>query len=100
MLDNLTLDQMRVLIAERKRELFRCGPPARPCAVCREPSRLQTLEEKPSSGAFRSVRQTPVLTDAGRMCSTMRAGVLRAEALRTHARKTMAGGTEPELHSR
>src|SRR5882762_3910917 len=97
MLDNLTLDQMRVLIAVAEAGSFSAAARRLGRVQSAVSQAVQTLEENLRLALFDRSGKTPVLTDAGRMVlNDARQVVLRAEALRTHA-ETMAGGTEPEL---
>jgi DNA-binding transcriptional LysR family regulator len=97
MLDNLTLDQMRVLIAVAEAGSFSAAARRLGRVQSAVSQAVQTLEENLRLALFDRSGKTPVLTDAGRIVlNDARQVVLRAEALRTHA-ETMAGGTEPEL---
>ena len=97
MLDNLTLDHMRVLIAVAEAGSFSAAARRLGRVQSAVSQAVQTLEENLRLALFDRSGKTPVLTDAGRMVlNDARQVVLRAEALRTHA-ETMAGGTEPEL---
>src|SRR6516164_2406995 len=97
MLDNLTLDQMRVLIAVAETGSFSAAARRLGRVQSAVSQAVQTLEENLHLRLFDRSRKTPVLTDAGRaMLIDARLVVQRADALRSHA-ETIAGGTEPEL---
>jgi DNA-binding transcriptional LysR family regulator len=97
MLDGLTLDQMRVLIAVAETGSFSAAARRLGRVQSAVSQSVQTLEETLRLTLFDRSRKTPVLTDAGRVVlNDARQVVQRADALRSHA-ETIAGGTEPEL---
>ena len=97
MIDNLTLDQMRVLIAVAEAGSFSAAARRLGRVQSAASQAMQTLEENLQLTLFDRSGKTPTLTDAGRMVlSDARQVVQRAEALRTHA-EGVAGGIEPEL---
>jgi len=97
MLDNLTLDQMRVLIAVAETGSFSAAARRLGRVQSAVSQAMQTLEENLRLTLFDRSAKTPVLTEAGRMVlNDARQVVQRAEALRTHA-EAVAGGSEPEL---
>src|SRR5262245_15059721 len=97
MLDNLTLDQMRVLIAVAEAGSFSAAARRLGRVQSAVSQAVQTLEENLRLTLFDRSGKTPVLTEAGRtLLSDARQVVLRADSLRTHA-EAIAGGTEPEL---
>jgi DNA-binding transcriptional LysR family regulator len=97
MLDNLTLDQMRVLIAVAETGSFSAAARRLGRVQSAISQAMQTLEENLRLTLFERSGKTRALTDAGRMVlNDARQVVQRAEALRTHA-EAVAGGTEPAL---
>src|SRR5262245_59581010 len=97
MIDNLTLDQMRVLVTVAEAGSFSAAARRLGRVQSAVSQAVQTLEDNLRLQLFDRSGKIPVLTDAGRMVlNDARQVILRAEALRTHA-ETMAGGTEPEL---
>ena len=97
MIDNLTLDQMRVLIAVAEAGSFSAAARRLGRVQSAASQAMQKLEENLQLTLFDRSGKTPTLTDAGRMVlSDARQVVQRAEALRTHA-EGVAGGIEPEL---
>jgi DNA-binding transcriptional LysR family regulator len=97
MLDSLTLDQMRVLIAVAETGSFSAAARRLGRVQSAVSQAVQTLEEILRLRLFDRAGKTPVLTDAGRaMLIDARLVVQRADTLRSHA-ETIAGGTEPEL---
>ena len=97
MVDNFTLDQMRVLIAVAEVGSFSAAARWLGRVQSAVSQAMQTLEENLQLTLFDRSGKTPTLTDAGRMVlSDARQVVQRAEALRTHA-EDVAGGIEPEL---
>jgi DNA-binding transcriptional LysR family regulator len=97
MLDNLTLDQMRVLIAVAEEGSFSAAARRLGRVQSAVSQAMQTLEENLRLTLFDRSAKTPVLTEAGRVVLTdARQVVQRADALRAHA-ETIAGGSEPEL---
>jgi DNA-binding transcriptional LysR family regulator len=97
MLDNLTLDQMRVLIAVAEAGSFSAAARRLGRVQSAVSQAVQTLEENLGLTLFDRSAKIPVLTEAGRVVlADARQVVLRAEALRTHA-ESIAGGAEPEL---
>ena len=97
MLDNLTLDQMRVLIAVAEEGSFSAAARRLGRVQSAVSQAIQTLEENLRLTLFDRSAKTPVLTDAGRVVlNDARQVVQRADALRMHA-ETIAGGSEPEL---
>ena len=97
MLDNLTLDQMRVLIAVAEEGSFSAAARRLGRVQSAISQAIQTLEENLRLTLFNRSAKTPVLTDAGRVVlNDARQVVQRADALRVHA-ETIAGGSEPEL---
>jgi DNA-binding transcriptional LysR family regulator len=97
MLDNLTLDQMRILIAVAEEGSFSAAARRLGRVQSAVSQAMQGLEENLRLTLFDRSGRTPVLTDAGRaVLNDARQVVQRADALRTRA-ETMAGGTEPEL---
>jgi Bacterial regulatory helix-turn-helix protein, lysR family len=97
MLDGLTLDQMRVLIAVAEAESFSAAARRLGCVQSAVSQSLQTLEQTMRLSLFDRSGKMPVLTDVGReVLHDARQVVQRADALRSHA-ETIAGGTEPEL---
>ena len=97
MLDNLTLDQMRVLIAVAEAGSFSAAARRLGRVQSAVSQAMQVLEETLRVTLFDRSAKTPVLTDAGRvLLNDARQVVQRADALRAHA-ETIAGGSEPEL---
>ena len=97
MLDNLTLDQMRALIAVAEEGSFSAAARRLGRVQSAVSQAMQTLEDNLSLPLFDRSGKTPALTEAGRaVLSDARQVVQRADALRTHA-EAIAGGTEPEL---
>jgi DNA-binding transcriptional LysR family regulator len=97
MLDSVTLDQMRVLIAVAETGSFSAAARRLGRVQSAMSQAVQTLEENLRLRLFDRAGKTPVLTDAGRaMLIDARLVVQRADALRSHA-EIIAGGTEPEL---
>lgn len=97
MLDNLTLDQMRILIAVAEEGSFSAAARRLGRVQSAVSQAIQTLEENLRLALFDRSAKTPVLTDAGRVVlNDARQVVQRADALRMHA-ETIAGGSEPEL---
>jgi DNA-binding transcriptional LysR family regulator len=97
MLDSLTLDQLRVLIAVAESGSFSAAARRLGRVQSAVSQAMQTLEENLRLKLFDRSGKTPALTDAGRMVlNDARQVVQRAEALRTHA-EAVAGGTEPSL---
>jgi DNA-binding transcriptional LysR family regulator len=97
MLDNLTLDQLRVLIAVAETGSFSAAARRLGRVQSGISQAVQTLEEVLGLTLFDRSRKTPVLTDAGRtVVDEARHVVRRADALRARA-ETIAGGMEPEL---
>lgn len=97
MLDNLTLDQMRVLIAVAEEGSFSAAARRLGRVQSAVSQAIQTLEENLRLTLFDRSAKTPALTDIGRVVlSDARQVVQRADALRAHA-ETIAGGSEPEL---
>src|SRR5215471_19366035 len=97
MLDGLTLDQMRVLIAVAEAGSFSAAARRLGRVQSAVSQSVQTLEETLRLTLFDRSGKTPVLTNAGRVVlNDARQVVQRADALRSHA-ETIAGGTEPEL---
>jgi DNA-binding transcriptional LysR family regulator len=97
MLDSLTLDQMRVLIAVAEAGSFSAAARRLGRVQSAVSQAIQTLEENLRLTLFDRSAKTPVLTDAGRVVlNDARQVVQRADALRAHA-ETIAGGSEPEL---
>ena len=97
MLDNLTLDQMRVLIAVAEEGSFSAAARRLGRVQSAVSQAIQTLEENLRLTLFDRSAKTPVLTDAGRVVlNDARQVVQRADALRMHA-ETIAGGSEPQL---
>ena len=97
MLDNLTLDQMRVLIAVAEEGSFSAAARRLGRVQSAVSQAMQGLEDNLRLSLFDRSGKTPALTDAGRaVLSDARQVVQRADALRTHA-EAIAGGTEPEL---
>jgi len=97
MLDGLTLDQMRVLIAVAEAGSFSAAARRLGRVQSAVSQSVQTLEETLRLTLFDRSGKTPVLTNAGRVIlNDARQVVQRADALRSHA-ETIAGGTEPEL---
>jgi DNA-binding transcriptional LysR family regulator len=97
MLDGLTLDQMRVLIAVAETGSFSAAARRLGRVQSAVSQSVQTLEETLRLTLFDRSGKTPVLTSAGRVVlNDARQVVQRADALRSHA-ETIAGGTEPEL---
>jgi DNA-binding transcriptional LysR family regulator len=97
MLDSLTLDQMRVLIAVAETGSFSAAARRFGRVQSGISQAVQTLEEILHLTLFDRSGKTPVLTDAGRtVLNDARQVVQRADALRAHA-ETIAGGAEPEL---
>ena len=100
MLDNLTLDQMRVLIAVAEEGSFSAAARRLGRVQSAVSQAMQTLEENLRLTLFDRSGKTPALTEAGRMVlNDARQVVQRAEALRTHA-EAVAGGTEGSWRSR
>jgi DNA-binding transcriptional LysR family regulator len=96
MLDNLTLDQMRVLIAVVEEGSFSAAARRLGRVQSAVSQAIQTLEDNLRLTLFDRAK-TPVLNDAGRVVlNDARQVVQRADALRMHA-ETIAGGSEPEL---
>lgn len=97
MLDNLTLDQMRVLIAVAEEGSFSAAARRLGRVQSAVSQAMQTLEENLRLALFDRSGKTPALTDVGRaVLGDARQVVQRADALRTHA-EAIAGGAEPEL---
>lgn len=97
MLDSLTLDQMRVLIAVAEAGSFSAAARKLGRVQSAVSQAMQVLEETLRVRLFDRSAKIPVLTDGGRMVlNDARQVVQRADALRSHA-ETIAGGTEPEL---
>jgi DNA-binding transcriptional LysR family regulator len=97
MLDGLTLDQMRMLIAVAEAGSFSAAARRLGRVQSAVSQSVQTLEETLRLTLFDRSGKTPVLTNAGRVVlNDARQVVQRADALRSHA-ETIAGGTEPEL---
>lgn len=97
MIDNLTLDQMRVLITVAEQGSFSAAARRLGRVQSAVSQAMQTLEENLRLTLFDRSAKTPVLTDAGRVVlDDARQVVQRADALRAHA-ETIAGGSEPEL---
>jgi DNA-binding transcriptional LysR family regulator len=97
MLDNLTLDQMRVLIAVAEEGSFSAAARRLGRVQSAVSQAMQTLEDNLRLSLFDRSAKTPALTEAGRVVlSDARQVVQRADALRTHA-EAIAGGTEPGL---
>jgi DNA-binding transcriptional LysR family regulator len=97
MLDSLTLDQMRVLIAVAEAGSFSAAARRLGRVQSAVSQAMQVLEETLRVTVFDRSGKIPVLTDAGRMMlNDARQVVQRADALRSHA-ESIAGGTEPEL---
>lgn len=97
MLDNLTLDQMRALIAVAETGSFSAAARRLGRVQSAVSQAMQTLEENLRLPLFDRSGRTPALTDAGRMVlNDARQVVQRAEALRIHA-EAVAGGAEADL---
>src|SRR6516164_7940027 len=97
MLDSLTLDQMRVLIAVAETGSFSAAARRLGRVQSAVSQSVQALEENLRLTLFDRSRKMPILTDAGRaLLNDARQVVQRADALRSHA-ETIAGGTEAEL---
>jgi DNA-binding transcriptional LysR family regulator len=97
MLDNLTLDHLRVLIAVAETGSFSAAARRLGRVQSGISQAVQTLEEVLRLALFDRSRKTPILTDAGRtVLDDARQVVGRADALRARA-ETIAGGMEPEL---
>jgi DNA-binding transcriptional LysR family regulator len=97
MLDNLTLDHMRVLIAVAETGSFSAAARRLGRVQSAISQAVQTLEDILRLPLFDRSGKTPVLTETGRaILNDARQVVQRADALRTRA-EAIAGGTEPEL---
>ncbi len=97
MLDALTLDQMRILIAVAEAGSFSAAARRLGRVQSAVSQSMQTLEETLRLSLFDRSGKTPVLTDAGRVVlEDARQVVQRADAMRNHA-ESIAGGTEPAL---
>src|ERR1700735_1636874 len=97
MIDSLTLDQMRVLIAAAAAGSF--SAPARKLGRVQSAisQSIQTLETTLGLVLFDRSGKTPRLTDAGQaLVGDARALIAGARAIRARA-QSMAGGGEPEL---
>lgn len=97
MLDGLTLDQMRILIAVAETGSFSAAARRLGRVQSAVSQSVQTLEGTLRLQLFDRSGKTPVLTEAGRVVlDDARQVVQRADALRNHA-ESIAGGTEPAL---
>lgn len=97
MLDNLTLDQLRILIAVAEEGSFSAAGRRLGRVQSAVSQSIQTLEETLQLTLFDRSGKIPTLTDAGRsVLANARMVVQRADALRNHA-ESIAGGTEPDL---
>ncbi|MDX2201233.1 MAG: LysR family transcriptional regulator [Hyphomicrobiaceae bacterium] len=97
MLDGLTLDQLRILMAVAETGSFSAAARRLGRVQSAVSQSIQTLEETLRLTLFDRAGKTPVLTEAGRaVLADARQVVQRADALRNHA-ESIAGGTEPEL---
>jgi DNA-binding transcriptional LysR family regulator len=93
-LDDLTLDQMRVLIAVTEAESFSAAARRLGRVQSAVSQSVQALEQTMRLSLFDRSGKMPVLTDVGReVLHDARQVVQRADA--QHA-ETIAGGTEPE----
>ena len=97
MLDALTLDQMRILIAVADTGSFSAAARRLGRVQSAVSQSMQTLEDTLRLSLFDRSGKTPVLTEAGRVVlDDARQVVQRADAMRNHA-ESIAGGTEPAL---
>lgn len=97
MLDVLTLDQMRMLIAVAETGSFSAAARRLGRVQSAVSQAMQTLEDTLRLSLFDRSGKTPVLTEVGRVVlSDARQVVQRADAMRNRA-ESIAGGIEPAL---
>src|SRR3982751_6741696 len=97
MLDSLTLDHMRILIAVAETGSFSAAARKLGRVQSAISQSVQVLEETLNLSLFDRSGKTPVLSEVGRtLLADARHVVSRANAMRTHA-EAIHAGVEPEL---